>query len=365
MTVNLQRLSAVVALAFSVGAFTITSPTAQGVVMASFADVAERAIPGVVNIRATQLQKRPTNQSDPYQFFLKGRLPRSATTHSLGSGVIINKKGHILTNYHVVNGATNIEILFAQSKRKLSAKIVGMDAKTDLALLRVGGNQKISPLDLGNSDRLRVGDVVLAIGNPFGFSHTVTSGIISAKGRVIGTGPFDNFLQTDAPIHPGNSGGPLIDTRGRVIGITTAISTEGAGIGFAIPINMAQQVVKDLLAHGKVIRPWMGVVGKNILSLDDVGDGFDPSGVYGVIVSNLIIDGPAVKAGLRMGDLIMGANNKKVYDMNQLQRILGDHKPADSLRLKVYRRNKGFVYPTITLRETPKAQDLPAEKDLF
>ncbi len=343
----------------------MATSTASATTLVSFADIAERAIPGVVNIRATQFSKTREGGLDPYQFFLQGRLPRSSKTHALGSGLIIDRKGHILTNFHVIDGATDIEILFANTKRKVSAKVVGMDAKTDLALLSVKNPKGLTPLDLGDSDRLRVGDVVLAIGNPFGFSHTVTSGIISAKGRVIGTGPYDNFLQTDAPIHPGNSGGPLIDTRGRVIGIASAVSAEGPGIGFAIPINMAKDVVQDLIRHGKVIRPWMGIVGKNILSLDDVGDGFDPTGVYGVLVSNLIVDGPAQKGGLQMGDLIMAADNDKVYDLNHLQRILGKRRPADSLRLKIYRRGKGFLNPSITLTETPSAQDLPSEKDLF
>ena len=220
-------------------------------------------------------------------------------------------------------------------------------------------------LDFGDSDKLKVGDIVLAIGNPFGFAHTVTSGIISAKGRVIGQGPYDNFLQTDAPIHPGNSGGPLIDMRGRVIGINSAVSAEGAGIGFAIPINLAKEVIHDLITHGKVVRPWIGVVGKNIVSRDEVGDSFDPAGVYGVIVENLVVDGPAYGSGLQIGDLIMGIDGQKVFDLNNLQKEVQHHTPNERVRLKVYRRGKGMFAATIMLGETPDSNDLPKEKDLF
>ena len=336
-----------------------------GRVYQSFADVAERSIPGVVNIRTTQYVAGKQALLDPYQFFLNGRLPRGSKTHSLGSGVIMNKQGYVVTNYHVVDGATSIEVLFAKTKKKLRAKLIGADKKTDLALLKVSPKASFKALDFGNSDRLRVGDIVLAIGNPFGFSHTVTSGIISAKGRVIGTGPYDHFLQTDAPIHPGNSGGPLVDVRGRVIGINTAVSSKGHGIGFAIPSNMVKSVTRDLIKHGKVIRPWLGIVGKNILAQDELGDNYDPSGVYGVLVENLIIDGPAYESGMRIGDLIMGMDNKKVFDLNQLQRRLSDKKPSSRITLKVYRRRKGFVNFTVPLEEIPPNQELPQEKDLF
>jgi serine protease Do len=239
--------------------------TAEAKILLSFADVADNAIPGVVNIRTTQYTPNKDPALDLYQFFLNGRPPTNLSTHSVGSGVVINKQGHILTNAHVIEGANVIEVLLAKNRQKLTAKVLGTDIKTDLALLKISGNVGLVPLQLGDSDALRVGDPVIAIGNPFGYSHTVTSGIISAKGRVIGNGPYDNFLQTDASIHPGNSGGPLLDINGRVIGINTAVSEEGVGIGFAIPINIAKQISADLSAYGKTRRPWLGMVGKNIL----------------------------------------------------------------------------------------------------
>lgn len=351
-------------------ALALASPTgAHAKVYESFADVAEKAIPGVVNIRTTTYGTTAEKGKDPavdlYQFFLKGMLPKSSSTHSVGSGVIIDRSGNIITNYHVIAGASMIEVLFAKSKKKVAARVVGTDTKTDLALLNVKASSDLAALDLGDSDALRVGDVVLAIGNPFGYAHTVTSGIISAKGRVIGTGPYDNFLQTDASIHPGNSGGPLLDVRGRVIGINTAVSNEGSNIGFAIPVNLVKQIVKDLTKFGKVKRPYLGIVGKNILSSDEVEKGDIDGGVYGVIVTNLIVEGPGHKAGLKIGDLIMGFDHDKVNDMNHLMRLMSGKAPSDQVRLKVYRRGKGVSYMPISLTELPEASTLPVDKDLF
>ena len=348
----------------SVASFTILTSAPARAVITSFAHVAEKSMPGVVNIRTTMYKAKQDPSLDLYQFFLRGRIPTSASSHSVGSGVIIDKKGHILTNNHVINDATRITVLL-HDKRKVRAKVVGTDPKTDLALLKVEARANMRPLTPGNSDKLRVGDIVLAIGNPFGYGHTVVSGIISAKGRVIGTGPYDNFLQTDAPIHPGNSGGPLLDVRGRLIGINTAVSNEGPGIGFAIPINMAKSIMKDLLAFGKVRRPYLGIVGKSILSRDEIDQTAAASGVYGVIVSNLIVNGPAHHAGLKIGDLIMGFGKKKVEDLYHLQRLMSGKAPADRVRLKVYRRGKGFHHVNVALKELPKTEDLPIEKDLF
>ncbi len=340
-------------------------PPASGRVLESFADVAERAIPGVVNIRTTSYVAKKDPSLDLYQFFLNGVVPRSAKSHAVGSGVVIDGKGHILTNYHVINDASVIEVLFHKNKQKLRAKVIGTDPKTDLALLEVKPFAGMTVLDMGDSDKLRVGDVVLAIGNPFGYGHTVTSGLISAKGRVIGAGAYDDFLQTDASIHPGNSGGPLIDVRGRVIGINTAVASEGPGIGFAIPINLARMITRDLLRYGKVKRPFIGIVGKSILSSDEVDAGAEAGGVYGVIVTNLIVEGPGHKAGMKIGDLIMGFDNDKVLDMGHLQRLMTAKEPSDQVRLKIYRRGKGFSHVNVPLAELPKASELPVEKDVF
>ena len=337
---------------------------AQAKIYHSYAHIAKRAIPGVVNIRTKSIA-RNVGSLGLYDFFFQGRLPMDQKTSALGSGVILDQAGHIITNYHVIKNASSIEVLFAKSKRKVKAQVVGIDAKTDLALLRISKVKELKPLQFGNSDLLQIGDIVFAIGNPFGFSHTVTSGIISAKGRVIGTGPYDNFLQTDAAIHPGNSGGPLLDIRGRVIGINTAVSSQGAGIGFAIPSNMVKRVIQDIKKHGKVIRPWMGIIGKNILSLEDIDQGANPSGVYGVIVTNLIVDGPAHKAGIRIGDLIMQFGKDPIYDLNGLAKMMSRRKPFEQVQIKLYRRGRGLLFLRVGLTETPRDQDLPTEKDIF
>jgi S1-C subfamily serine protease len=356
-----MRFRSVLGAALALGA--LTAANANALVYQSFADVTDKALPGVVNIRTTQTIKRE-NLLDPYEFFLRGRIPTTTQSHSLGSGVITDKAGYIITNYHVIQGASAVHILFSDLKHQVQAKVIGTDRKTDLALLKIPPQKDLRPLEFGNSDALRVGDIVLAIGNPFGFAHTVTSGIISAKGRVLGTGPYENFLQTDAAIHPGNSGGPLIDIRGRVIGINTAVSAEGFGIGFAIPSNTVKEIISDLKRHGKVIRPWLGIVGKNIVSRDEISDS-DAHGVFGVIVENLVMDGPAHRAGIKIGDLIMAIDNDKVMDLNVLQRKLNNKAPSDQIRLKIYRRGVGFLNTNISLTAMPEEKELPEEKDLF
>ena len=341
----------------------INSPV-QARVLASYADIVAIASKGVVNIRTTTRVPRHSAKDDPYQFFLNEKIPKIADSQSLGSGVIVDRRGYILTSYHVIEQATKIQVLF-HNKHKASAVVVGTDPKTDIALLKVKLPKGVKELDLADSSKARPGDVVLAIGNPFGYAHTVTSGIISAVGRVIGTGPYDQFIQTDAPIHPGNSGGPLIDNRGRVVGINTAVAANSYGIGFAVPSNLAKKVTKDLTKHGKVIRPWLGIVGQNILSAEDIGMNFDPTGVYGVIVSNLIVNSPAQNSGIKMGDLIMEVDSKKVADANFLQRHLGEQKPGEKVKLKIYRRSEGHKTLTVTLGSTPKSSELPPERDLF
>lgn len=330
----------------------------------SYADIAEQAVKGVVNIRTTTyVRKDPA--LDLYHFFMNGTPPKLKGASSLGTGIVFDKSGHIVTNYHVIENAAEIEIFFSKSKKSVKAKMIGLDRKTDLAVLKIDQRHRLTPLEFGNSSALKIGDVVLAIGNPFGFSHTVTSGIISAKGRVIGSGPFDNFLQTDASIHPGNSGGPLLDTRGRVIGINTAVSSEGQGIGFAIPANTASSIIRDLIKYGKVKRPWLGLVGENIVSAEAHEKEYQTSSVYGVIVSNLVVDAPAQKAGLRIGDLVVEIAGKQVTDLHELQRLLSNKNPNEKVSMRIYRRNKGFMNVNLTLEEIPDNRNLPSEVDLL
>lgn len=330
----------------------------------SIADMVDHAMPGVVNIRTKSVVKRDATL-DLYSFFLDGKPPVNGSTTSLGSGVIIDQKGLILTNWHVVKDASKIDVFFAKSRKTSEASIVGVDSKTDLVLLKVHPPHPIVALELGDSDGLRVGDQVVAIGNPFGFSHTVTSGIVSAKGRVIGSGPWDNYLQTDASINPGNSGGPLLDVRGRVVGISTAVHSEGHGIGFAIPSSTIKTVLKDLKTHGKVVRPWLGIVAENLQSPSDLHHNLDGGGTHGVIVTNLIIDGPGLRAGIRMNDVLLQFNTKKITDINMFQRLVGEMNVSQEANLKIFRKSKGYLNIKVKLEEIPKGQDLPNEDHLF
>ncbi len=335
----------------------------QHAVSVDFSAVAEKSIPGVVNIR-TKLHGKG-EQQDTHQLYLSGQVTQDIVSNSLGTGIIYDKVMHIVTNYHVIQNAKQIFVLFINSKKMREAKLIGLDRATDLALLRVTPPAEGSPLVFGNSDLLKIGEGLLAIGNPFGYSHTVTQGILSAKGRVIGTGPYDNWLQTDALIYPGNSGGPLLDKNGRVVGLNTKVSRQAVGIGFAIPSNLVREVVEDLKRYGKVIRPWLGITGKDILSLDDVAAPGSAQNLYGVIVSNLIIDGPAYKAGVRIGDLIMGVDNTQIRDKNDLYNCLYKKDPKNQATLKLFRRKKGNISIALTLGEIPKNQSLPKEDNLF
>ena len=241
----------------------------------NFADLAEQLRPAVVNISTTQVVKgpgrgfpgfpfrRPFGERHPFEEFFErffeGMDPqRKLRRNSLGSGFIINKDGHIVTNNHVVENATDIKVSLSD-KEEFDAKVIGRDPKTDVALIKIEAPRDLPVAPLGDSDKLRVGAWVIAIGNPFGLGHTVTAGIASAKGRIIGAGPYDDFIQTDASINPGNSGGPLFNLHGEVVGINTAIIASGQGIGFAIPINLAKDILVQLREEGRVTRGWLGV----------------------------------------------------------------------------------------------------------
>jgi serine protease Do len=287
----------------------------------------EKVDAGVVNIQAvTVVRERLMNPLAEQFFFQYYGIPRERIRKqpSLGSGFVIDENGFILTNHHVVDRASEIEIFFNDGKRtRLKAKLVGSDRKSDIALLQVKNGSHLQPLKLGDSDKVKVGESVLAIGNPFGLSHTVTAGIISAKNRVIGQGPYDNFLQTDASINPGNSGGPLFNTEGEVIAINAAINAAGQGLGFAIPINQAKKMIPDLKLHGRVPRGWLGAL---IVTT--------PNGLY---VDGIVLRSAAQKAGLQSGDRVIEVNGQKVEEREEIERSLEDKRPGDSLTLVIER----------------------------
>ena len=300
----------------------------------SFADLVDNVSPAVVNISSTKIVKVPDFFKDFYSpfedFFGKdfrerffGRQPRNRKEKSLGSGFIVSKKGYILTNTHVIAGADEISIRLSNGKT-YDAKVIARDKKIDLALIKAKSWLDLpDPVIFGDSDNLRVGDWVMAIGNPFGLDHTVTAGIVSAKGRVIGSGPNDDFIQTDASINPGNSGGPLFNIRGEVVGINTAIfSTSGGniGIGFAVPINMAKEIIHGLSKEESVSQGWIGIEIQKLTS--ELARNFGLKETNGTLITDVSPGGPADDAGMQRGDVIIGFNGKKIKNENDLSKIV-------------------------------------------
>jgi serine protease Do len=392
--IQLTRRSLVVALALAVlagaglGAYTTgRAATARGVPVAmveapilpvqmplttgTFAKVAEAVKPAVINININMQSRRgaggPSGRTPFEEFFGEeffrrffGELPERIPQRSLGSGVIVDPSGVALTNAHVVERASEIEVVTVDGS-KHKAKVVGVDKKTDLAVLKLDdGTGKFPHVRLGDSDRMQVGDWVIAVGSPFGLHATVTAGIISAKARQIGQGPFDNFLQTDAAINPGNSGGPLVNMQGEVVGINTAIVAGGSGIGFAIPSNMARQIYTELLAKGKVTRGWLGVSIQPLTP--ELGKSFGAKDTKGVLVSDVMKDGPAEKAGFRSGDLILEFDGKKMEGPADLQRAVGFTSPGNSVKVKVW-RDQAERTLEVKIGEMPDDREAAARPD--
>lgn len=317
----------------------------------SFTDLAERVTPAVVNISTITTVRIPGSpfrhffgpkEESPFGDFFErffGDIPdREIKQQSLGTGFIVDKEGYIITNNHVVERADEIKVKLSGSK-EYKAKVVGRDPKTDLALIKISSLFKDLPtLALGDSEKVKVGEWVLAIGNPFGLEHTVTQGIISATGRVIGAGPYDNFLQTDAPINPGNSGGPLVNLKGEVIGINTAIIASGQGIGFAIPSNMAKSIISQLKEKGKVARGWIGVSIQNVTP--ELAQAFGLKEAKGALVGDLAQGGPAEIAGIKRGDVIILFDGKEIKNADDLSRVVAEKPLKREVEVKVIREGK-------------------------
>ncbi len=302
----------------------LTAPVPSSI-PSSFAALADTMSPTVVNVRVTKIAMADSQsgnfQQQPFDDFFKHffeglpDMPKNYRAQGAGSGVIISKDGYILTNNHVVEGAQEITVTLAD-EHEYKAELIGRDPKTDLAVLKINADKDLPSATLGNSESLKVGDWVVAIGNPFGLNHTVTSGIVSAKGRVIGAGPYDDFIQTDASINPGNSGGPLFNLKGEVIGINTAIIPQGQGIGFAIPVNTAKPLIPQLVDHGEITRGYLGV---NIQSLTpDLASALGIDNSQGALVADVVPDSPAEKSGILRGDIIVGFDGAAIKDSHEL-----------------------------------------------
>ena len=324
-----------------------SSPTTP----ASFADLADKVKGSVVNIFTTQVvEGNPLlpfmGPGSPFGDFFGHNMPKEffgnnphpkMKTHALGSGFVISEKGLILTNNHVVEKATEIKIKLETGK-EYDAKLVGRDPKTDLALIQVAPDKDFpKPAVLGDSDSLRVGDWVMAVGNPFGLGHTVTTGIISAKSRILGAGPYDDFLQTDAAINPGNSGGPLFNMQGQVIGINTAIIAQGQGIGFAIPVSMAEELLPQLKT-GKIVRGWLGVMIQDITP--ELAKSFGLKRSEGVLISDVVKGSPADKGGLKRGDVLQRFNGKEIENAHKLSQLVAATNPDTVIKIDLLRNGK-------------------------
>jgi len=300
-------------------------------------DLVEELSLSVVRIETTSIkQKNIGVTGDPFfdEFFKRqfGENSQPRKSKGLGSGFVYSSEGYIVTNYHVVEKAT--VVLSDGSKHE--AEVIGTDARTDLALLRIKPKNELSQVRIGDSELLRIGQWVIAIGNPLGFGTTVTTGIISAKSRYIdGLGTYVDFLQTDAALNKGNSGGPLFNIKGEVVGVNTAIAAKGQGIGFAIPISMASDVIEQLKINGKVERGWLGVVVQKITP--ELADSLKLSNTKGAIVTEVVAEGPAFKAGLKRGDIILFINDKEILKMEDLPREVGKIKPGVTARLVILR----------------------------
>jgi serine protease DegQ len=333
----------------------------------SYHEAVKRSMPAVVNIFTSKSSNKPKsrkgsnpNSAEPlFKFFFGDQPPEEEPSSSLGSGVLVSPEGYILTNHHVISDADDIDIALSDG-RKVKAKVIGSDPETDIAVLKIEVKQLPTPITLGKVESLHIGDVVLAIGNPFGVGQTVTSGIVSALGRDhVGINTFENFIQTDAAINPGNSGGALIDTRGNLIGINTAIYSNNGGsmgIGFAIPINLAKQVMESILTNGSVTRGWIGVEPQNLSKELSESLGLPPN-TQGVLLSGVLEGGPAGRGGIKPGDVLIAVNNSPTKDVRQLLNQIAQIAPSKEAKLKVLRKDKEIEL-TVQVGKRPKPKKL-------
>jgi len=332
-----------------------------------FAPLVKAVEPTVVNINTTMKMERGMPGGGSNDFWLRffgGMQMPPAERQSLGSGLIINSEGYILTNNHVVENATEIKVKTTKPQFELPARIIGRDERMDLALIKVDAPEPLPVAVFGDSDGLEVGEWVVAIGSPYGLARTVTAGIVSAKDRVIGAGPYDDFIQTDASINPGNSGGPLFNARGLVVGINTAIHAAGQGIGFAVPISMAKKFVHDVMTKGHVSRGWLGVGIQELTP--EIAKGMGISLSRGVIISQVHENSPAAKAGFKVGDIVTAFGRVEVGQPSDLVRAAGLTNPGTTVPVTVFRENRSVTLQvTIAEREDDEVAIVEGESPLL
>ena len=327
-----------------------------------FAALAERLRPSVVNLATVSEPEEPRARrrggGTPFEDFFGRRGP----SRSLGSGLILDEEGYIITNHHVVEGATKV-VVKLHDETEHEAEVIGTDAKTDLAVIKIEPTGGLSPAALGDSDQTRVGEWVLAVGNPFGLGHTVTAGIVSAKGRRINrpdASPYDDFIQTDAAINPGNSGGPLINMAGQVVGINSAIFSRGGGnigIGFAIPANMARRIVPQLKEHGRVTRGWLGVLIQPVT--EDIAESLELDEAKGALVAKVFDGSPAEAAGVEIGDVIVSFDGKEVVKSADLPSIVADTPVGKRVDVEVVRESRTKIITVEIAKLAEEKADVP------
>jgi len=335
----------------------------------SYADAAQKAMPAVVNVFSSKdgsLPADPRTKDPLFRYFFGDRNARKQQEEpaaNLGSGVIVSPEGYILTNQHVVDGADQIEVALADG-RTATAKVIGSDPETDLAVLKINMTN-LPTITLGRSDQARIGDVVLAIGNPFGVGQTVTMGIISALGRNhLGINTFENFIQTDAPINPGNSGGALVDVSGNLLGINTAIYSRSGGslgIGFAIPVSTARSVLESIITTGSVTRGWIGVEPQDVTP--EIAESFGLAQNSGAIVAGVLQGGPADKAGIRPGDILVTVNGEDITDTTKLLNVVAQIKPGTPTKVHVVRKAREFDLTVVIGKRPPPPKQALDQQD--
>jgi serine protease Do len=351
------------------GGFFANSGVAPSRGSPDFVTLAKKLQPIVVNVSTTQMaagpapRERPNPEEDSTEEFLEkffGQRPPSGRSQrqqrSLGSGFIIGSDGAIVTNAHVIENAKKITVKLSD-KREFEAKVLGKDPKTDVALIKIDSDESLPTAELGDSEQLEVGEWVMAVGNPFGLDSSVTSGIVSAKGRHIGAGPYDNFIQTDTPINPGNSGGPLVNLRGQVVGINMAIVSQtggNIGIGFATPINLIKELLPQLEAKGKVTRAWMGVAIEELTP--DLANVFGLQKPHGALVAKVFTGGPADVGGIEVGDVITEYDGQQVKEANDFPLMVARTQVNREVQVKVLREGKNVSF-RVTVGEMPEARE--------
>jgi serine protease Do len=365
---NISKLVLAVSLAASLvilPSLSLSQEAAQGVSgFPSLTELVKELKPTVVNISATKVVRSPLDDffrgfgdapdsfgNELFRRFF-GDQPREFRQKSLGSGFVIDKEGYILTNNHVIEKAEEIKVKLSDQQKEYDAQVIGTDPRTDLALIKIKAAGDLPVAHMGDSEMLEVGEWVVAIGNPFGLEQTVTTGIISAKGRVIGAGPYDDFLQTDASINPGNSGGPLFNLKGEVVGINTAIVAGGQGIGFAIPVNMAKRLLPQL-KKGRVTYGYIGVLPQDLTP--ELADSFGLKEPTGVLIGDVISGEPAEKGGMKKGDIIIEYNEEKVENAHQFRKMVGDTPVGTKAKITVW-RDKQRKTLSVTVGEVPEQQ---------